>query len=79
MATKWLEHIKNKRGILNPKELNHTSTTDRQRVELILRGLRLYGQKIREFTPEEFKEAIHSLNKVEVQVVSSNYLFPARL
>jgi hypothetical protein len=78
-AARWLEHINKKRGTLNPKELNHTSTTDRQRVELIVKGLRLYGQKIREFTPAEFKEAIHSLNKVEVQVVSSNYLFPARL
>jgi hypothetical protein len=46
-------------------------------VELIVRGLRLYGQKIREFTPAEFKEAIHNVYKMEVPVISSNYLFPA--
>jgi hypothetical protein len=78
-ATRGLKHIKSKRGTLNPEELNLTLTPAGQRVELIVKGLRLYGQKIREFTPAEFKEAIHSLNKVEVQVVSSNYLFPARL
>jgi len=76
-ATRWLEHIKNKRGTLNLEELNHTSTADRRRVEHIVQGLRLYGQEIREFTPGEFKEAIKSLNKMEVPVISSNYLFPA--
>ena len=34
-------------------------------------------QKIRKFIPEEFEEAIHSLNKVEVPVISSNYIYPA--
>jgi hypothetical protein len=77
-ATRWLEHIKNKRGTLNPEELNFTSTVDRRRVELIVKGLRLYGQEIREFALEEFREAMRSLNKVEVQVISSNYLFPGR-
>jgi hypothetical protein len=47
-------------------------------VEFIVKGLRLYGQEIREFTPEEFNEAMHSLNKMEVPVISCNYLFPAR-
>ena len=76
-ATRWLEHINNKRGTLNPEELNHTSTTDRRRVEIIVKELKLYGQEIREFTLEEFKEAIKNLNKAEVQMISSNYLFPA--
>jgi hypothetical protein len=78
VATRWLEHIKNKRGTLNPEELNHASTADRRRVELISKGLRLCGQEIREFTLEEFKEAIKSLNKMEVPVISYNYLYPAR-
>jgi len=78
-ATRWLEHIQNKRGTLNPEELNRTSTADRRRVELIVKGLRLYGQEIREFIPEEFKKAMKSLNKAEVPVISCNYLFPARL
>ena len=78
MATRWLKHIENRRGTLNPDELNHTSTIDRQRVELIRKGLELYGQEITEYTMAEFKEAIHSLNKAEVQVVSCNQLFPGR-
>lgn len=77
VATRWLEHIKNKRGTLNPQELSRTSTADRRRVELIVKGLRLYGQEIREFAPEEFREAMKSLNKMEVPLISSNYLFPA--
>jgi hypothetical protein len=77
-ASRGLKHIKNKRGTLNPKELGLTSTTAGYRVELIVRGLRLYVQEIREFTLEEFKEAIHNVYKMEVPVISSNYLFPAR-
>jgi hypothetical protein len=77
IATRWLEHIKNKQGTLNPEELNHTSTTDRRRVELIVKELKLYRQEIKEFTLEEFKEVIHSVSKIEVPVISSNYIFPA--
>jgi hypothetical protein len=77
-ATRWLEHINEKRGTLKPEELSHTSTTDRRRVELIVEGLRLYGQEIREFTLDEFKEAINSVNKMEVPVISGSHLFPAR-
>ena len=76
-ATRWLEHIKNKTGTLNPEELNHTSTVDRRRVELIVKELKLYGQEIKEFTLREFKEAMHSLKETEVPVISSNYIFPA--
>jgi hypothetical protein len=76
-STRWLEHINKKRGTLNPKELNHTSTKDRRRVELIVKGLKLYGQEVREFTSEEFKEALKSRPKMGVPVISYNYLFPA--
>jgi len=76
-VNRWLKHINKKRGTLNPAELNQAATTDRQRVELILKGLRLCGQEIREFTPEEFREAIKSLNKAEVPMISYNYLHPA--
>ena len=77
-ATRWLEHIKKKRGTLKPEELSNSSTTDRRRVELIEKGLRLNGQEIREFTLEEFKQALKSLDKIEVKVISSNYLFSGR-
>ncbi|MGD0795032.1 MAG: hypothetical protein ABR958_05525 [Dehalococcoidales bacterium] len=77
-SIKWLDFIKNKRGTLNPQDLNHTSKTYRSIVENIVKGLRLYGQEIKEYTSEEFKVAIKSLNKMEMQVISSNYLFPAK-
>jgi hypothetical protein len=75
---KLLEHIKKIRGTLNPEELKHTSIDDRVHVELIVKGLMLYGQEIKEFTLEEFQEAIHNLGKIEVLVISNNYLYPAR-
>ena len=76
-AIRWLEHIENKSWTLNPQELNRTSTADRQRVVLILRELRLYGKEIKEFTLEKLREAMESLNKSEVPVISSNYIYPA--
>jgi hypothetical protein len=78
IATRWLEHIKNKKGTLNPEELRHTSSVDRRRLELIVKGLELYGQEINEFTLEEFNEAMLALNKIEVPVISTNYVYPAR-
>ncbi|MGD0780307.1 MAG: hypothetical protein ABR954_05970 [Dehalococcoidales bacterium] len=77
-ATRWLEHINNKKGTLNPEELSQTSTTFRYLVGNIVKGLRLYGQEINEFTFTEFKEAIKNLSKIEVPVISSNYLFSAK-
>jgi hypothetical protein len=77
-ATRWLEHINKKRGTLKPDELGHTSTTDRRRVELIEKGLRLYVQEIREFTLEEFKKALKNLNKMDVNVISSNYVYSGK-
>jgi hypothetical protein len=77
-ASRGLEHIKNKRGTLNPEELGLALTTAGHRVQFILRGLKLYGQEIREFTLEALQEAIHNVYKMEVPVISCNYLFPAR-
>jgi hypothetical protein len=76
-AVRWLEYIENKSGTLNPQELNRISTADRRRVELIVKGLRLYGKEIKELTLEKFGEAIKDLNKTEIPVISSNYIFPA--
>jgi hypothetical protein len=77
IATRWLEHIKNKQGTLDPAALNHTSTTDKRRVDLIAKELKLYGQEIKGFTLEEFEEVIRSVSEIEVPVISSNYIFPA--
>ena len=78
VATRWLEHIKNTKGTLNPEGLRHTSSVDRRRVELIVKGLELYGQEVNEFTLEEFGEAMCALNKMEVPVISTDYVYPAR-
>jgi hypothetical protein len=78
VATRWLEHIKNTKGTLNPERLRHTSSVDRRRVELIVKGLELYGQEVNEFTLEEFGEAMCALNKMEVPVISTDYVYPAR-
>ena len=77
-GTRWLEHIKNRRGTLDPDELDSTSTTARHRVALIVKGLELYGQEITAFTLEEFKEAMNSADKMEVPVISANHLYSAR-
>ena len=76
-AIRGFEHIKNKKGTLNPDKLDFTSTTAGHRVGFIIKGLKLYGQEITEFTLEEFKEAINTVNKMEIPVISANHLFPA--
>lgn len=77
-ATRWLEHIKNKKGTLDPEELRHTSSVDRRRLELIIKGLELYGQERDEFTLEGFSEAMGALSKMDVPVISTDYIYPAR-
>jgi hypothetical protein len=77
-AMRRLEHIEDKRGILNPEELRHISTADKYDVGNIVKGLKLYGQEITEFTVEEFEQAMHNLDEMEVQAVSSNHLFSGR-
>jgi hypothetical protein len=75
---KMLEHIRNKRGTLNPEELRLASMDDSFTVSLYIKGLRFYGQEIKEFTFTEFKEAIQSLSKIEVPVILNNYFYTAR-
>lgn len=75
---KILEHIRNKRGTLNPEELSRTSSDDSFTVGLYIKGLRLYGHEIKEFTITGFKETIQSLSKIEVPVILNNYFYTAR-
>jgi hypothetical protein len=76
--TRWLEHIENKRGTLDPRELKHIAPLDRHDVENMAKGLKLYGQEINEFTLDEFTMVMKGLTKLEVQAVSTNHLFPAK-
>ncbi len=78
-ATKWLEHIKNKNKTLNPQELSNISFLDMVVVNNIIKGLSTYNIKIKEFTIEEFKEAILSLNKIEIYAAASNQIFAAEM
>ncbi len=73
-----LENIKNKRGTLNPDELDHISYDDSFTVRLYLKGLRLYRQEIKDFTFTEYKKAIQNLSKIEVLVISNNYFYTGR-
>jgi hypothetical protein len=77
-AMKWLEHINKINGTLHPDELNKKSLIDKSVVNNITNGLKIYGAGIDEYTLEEFKKAIQSLNKIEIQVISYNKLFPGK-
>jgi hypothetical protein len=77
-ATKYLEHIYAKQGTLNPDALKGISNIDRTIIQNIIRGLELYKVPISTFTLGRFKEAMQSLNDIEMQVISYNYLFPGK-
>jgi len=77
-TTKILEHIINISGTLNPEELSHISKDDSATVGLYVKGLKQYGQEIREYTFTEFKDALQRLSKIEVPAISNNYLYTAR-
>jgi len=73
-----LEEIMDKRGTLNPRELVNKSYDDSVTVNFYLRGLRLYGQEVKEPTFMEFKRAIEKLDGIPVPVISINYLYSGR-
>jgi hypothetical protein len=77
-TSKILEHINKIRGTLNPEKLSHISKDDSFNVVQPVKALRLYGQEIKEFAMEEFKEALSKLGTIEVPVISNNYLYTAR-
>jgi len=70
-----LEHIKANRGTLNPEELYKIRRDDGFTIELYIKCLRLYGQEIKEFTLSGFKEALHNLGRIDVPVISNNFLY----
>lgn len=73
-----LENIQKKRGTVNPEKLEQISHDDSITVGLYVKGLRLYGQEIKEFTISRFKEALDNLGRIEVPVILNNYIYPAR-
>ena len=75
---KILGHINNIRGTLRPEELNLISIDDSGEVKLQAKCLKFYHQEIKEYTLDEFKEALRNLGTLEVPVISYNYLYSAR-
>lgn len=75
---KILEDIFNKRGTLNPKELVNSSYDDSVTVNYYLKGLKLYGQEVKEPTFIEFKQALQKLSGTSVPIISNNYLYTGR-
>lgn len=73
-----LENINKKRETLDPEKLDNISYDEAFNVRLYVKGLRLYGLKIKEFTIMEFKQALQNLSKIEVPVISNNYLHTGR-
>jgi hypothetical protein len=76
---KWLLHINQTRGTLNPQELSRQSLTDTLIVHNITKGLILYGIEIADYTLDEFKTAFESLHGKEIRVISCNHIFAAEL
>jgi hypothetical protein len=77
-AVNWLERINENRGTLHPLELKPLSNIDSNIVLNIMRGMELYGIRIKKFTLKEFKEAIDGINGEEIRVASCNFLFPGK-
>lgn len=77
-TSKILEHIQKVRGTLNPEALFRVSIDDSFEVGLQAKSLKFYGQEIKEFILDEFKQALHNLDKIDVPVLSVNYLYNAR-
>ncbi len=73
-----LEYIQWKRGTLDPEELGRISYDDCVSVRYYVKGLRLYGQQVKEYTLAGFCEAMDGLAGIRVPVTTSNYLYPGR-
>jgi hypothetical protein len=72
-----LQSIIEKRRSLIPEELVRVSD-DYLTVRFYEKGLRFYGQEIKEYTPGEFRRAIENLGKIHVPVISVNLFYTGR-
>jgi hypothetical protein len=72
-----LQSIIEKRGILIPEVLERFSD-DYLTVRYYEKGLRFYGQEIKEYTTDEFRRAIENLGKLHVPVISVNLFYTGR-
>jgi len=74
----FVENIHERTGTLHPDKLDSISGNDALTVRFYEKGLKLYGQEIKAFTLAEFKQALENLGKIDVPVISNNYLHSAR-
>jgi hypothetical protein len=70
--------INRKRGTLIPEELDTLSYDDSLVIRFYVKGLRLYGQEIKEHTLDEFKRALDNLGQIKVPVITNNYFYTGR-
>lgn len=75
MTLKAFNHIYNRRGTLDPAELERISHDDFFGVSQVIRGLKMYGQEITEYTFEGFKQALESLGRIDLKAVDTS-MFP---
>ena len=76
-ATRWLEHIKNKNGSLNPQEIRDTAFIDSSVLNNIIKALKIYNIEIKEYSFEEYQEAILSLSRKKIKAASDGRIFSA--
>ncbi len=77
-ALKVLDSIARRRGTADPAQLDAISHDDAVTVRLYVRGLRLYGKEIEEFTLAGFEKAMRSLGETEVPVITNNVFYTGR-
>ncbi len=71
MKSRLFKHILNRQGTLNPEHLISVLNDHSATIRLMTRGLKFYGQKINEYTPEEFEKALVNLGKIDMQVTNT--------
>jgi len=75
-ARRRLKHIQRLRGTLDPARLQAISTSDKYDVVNIEKGLKLYGQRFKEYTLNEFDFLLAKIDENKVLPLSANYIFP---
>jgi hypothetical protein len=71
MISRLFKHLLDRRGTLNPDQLRNALDGHSVTMMLMARGLKSYGQEIKEFTPEEFEKALVNLGKIDMQVANT--------
>ncbi len=66
------KHILQNHDTLDPVKLNYNHSFT---ISQFARGLKFYGQEIKEYTPEAFEKALENIGKMDMQVANTQ-LFP---